>query len=85
MNNHRDIQPLLDRPVYVSFNVSDSITPNSARLQQPNNMNAINAAFEGYWNTIHTITGSVRGALDKINQARKKFLESIGLGSFAFL
>lgn len=77
LNNHRDIQPLLERPVYVSFNVSESITPDSMKLHT-NGTSIIGRTLGEYWNKVHAIKGTVAQAYRRLAEARQNFLMSIG-------
>jgi len=72
-SNHREIQPLLDRPVYVSYNVSESDS-----LHLPYGSDRFRRAFEEYWRQINAMKLSFRRAFRRIEELRRILLERLG-------
>lgn len=82
--NYRDVQPLLDRPVYASFNTSDKndyIKLDSDEKQAMHLDNSqkkaewnqrVSQAMKDYWQQVNSLRGSVRKAFKSIDDARKK-------------
>lgn len=52
-SNHRDIQPLLERSVYVSFNTSESVTPKRRKLFADASMFKVN--LQASWSKLSNI------------------------------
>lgn len=70
-SNHRDVQPLLDRPVYVSFNISSSV---SVKLNYNDRFKAV---FDNYWSDIQKIKTSVRQAYRNVREARGNLINKL--------
>lgn len=78
--NHRDIQPLLDRPVYASFNTTESSSLNRGSIGKRIGRNGTLAhALNEYWRRVNRIRVSVKRAYKSIRQARKRLLKKLGL------
>lgn len=73
--NYRLIQPLLDRPVYASFNTSDSTTYEQDRIgKRIGEHKRLSEALDKYWKQVNKIGVTFRKAYKKIEQARKNLL-----------
>lgn len=82
--NWRDVQPLLNRPVYASFNTSDTsaYTRLDSSLKQREHLRSsarrlkasepFSRAFVEYWRQVNKLRGSVRKAFKAIDNARKE-------------
>lgn len=70
-SNHRDVQPLLDRPVYVSFNMSSSVTI------RVNYSDRFKAVFDGYWSDIQRIRTSIGQAYRSVRGARESLVNRL--------
>lgn len=82
-SNYRDIQPLLDRPVYASFNTTESISHTKIRdINKPHRFQEaqfFKTLDEHYQQRIKGMRASMKKAFMLIDDARKKLLNSLFL------
>lgn len=74
-SNHRNIQPLLNRPVYVSFNTSESVTPKNRK--KLSNLGVIGQEYLNYRQTVDSLKSTISSAWSKIRGARQRFVDHL--------
>jgi hypothetical protein len=77
--NHREIQPLLLRPVYASFNATDSVTYSKTRIGKRIGVpgQRLSQALDKFWKRVDGVKVSVKKAYDNVERARRGLLDSI--------
>ena len=77
--NHREIQPLLDRPVYASFNTTDSISTSFDTDKKITTTITTNGQFmrtiRVYWQRINKLQERAKKAINGAREARKSMLK----------
>lgn len=73
--NNREIQPLLLRPVYASFNTTDSVTYSKKRIGK--RIGHLSEAMGNFWGKVNNVKLTIRRAYDSVNRARRSLMQTI--------
>lgn len=78
-SNYRDIQPLLDRPVFASFNTTDSISPKLKQSSRFFDDGRFGSAFREYWRKVNQLKVTVNRAFKAIDTAKSVLRQRLGI------